>query len=162
MTRRIVPLPPGLALPLAAMQGACFPEDPWDAAALDRILALSGVFGYLACESDAPVGFILARDLGEEAEVLTFGVLPEARRQGIGRALLDTLLAAAHRRRLGSVVFEVAADNAAARRLYAASSSRASRRSSKRRRNASPERALRPRVPRRSSLTTRTVSSPPG
>ena len=52
--------------------------------------------------------------------MLTFGVLPEARRQGIGRALLDTLLAAAHRRRLGSVVLEVAADNAAARRLYAA------------------------------------------
>jgi [ribosomal protein S18]-alanine N-acetyltransferase len=120
VTRRIVPLPPGLALPLAAMQGACFPEDPWDAAALDRILALSGVFGYLACESDGPVGFILARDLGEEAEVLTFGVLPEARRQGIGRALLDTLLAAARRRRLGSAVLEVAADNAAARRLYAA------------------------------------------
>src|SRR6476646_8835721 len=101
------------------MQGACFPEDPWDVAALDRILALSGVFGYLACESGAPVGFILARDLGEEAEVLTFGVLPEARRLGVGRALLDTLLEEARRRRLGSVVLEVAADNAAARRLYA-------------------------------------------
>ena len=41
------------------------------------------------CECGAPAGFILARDLGEEAEVLTFGVLPEARRHGVGRALLD-------------------------------------------------------------------------
>jgi ribosomal-protein-alanine N-acetyltransferase len=108
------------ALPLAIMQGACVPEDPWDAAALDRILALSGVFGHLACEHGAPIGFVLARDLGDEAEVLSFGVLPEARRHGVGRALLDTMLAEARRRRLGSVVLEVAADNAAGRRLYAA------------------------------------------
>jgi ribosomal-protein-alanine N-acetyltransferase len=120
VTRRIAPLPPGLVLPLAVMHHACFPEDPWDAAALDKILALSGVFGYLACDSGEPVGFILARDLGEEVEVLTLGVLPEARRHGVGRALLDAALAAARHRRLGSVVLEVAADNAAARRLYAA------------------------------------------
>ena len=118
MTRRIAPLPPGLTLPLAVMHRACFPEDPWDAAALDRILALSGVFGYLAGESGEPVGFILARDLGEEVEVLTLGVLPVARRHGVGRALLDAVLCATRRRRLGSVVLEVAADNAAARRLY--------------------------------------------
>jgi len=118
--RRIVPLPPGLTLPLATMHAACFPEDPWDAAALDRILALSGVFGHLAWESGAPLGFILARDLGEEAEVLTLGVLPETRRRGVGRALLDAMMAETRCRRCGSIVLEVAADNAAARRLYAA------------------------------------------
>ena len=119
MILRIVPLPPGLVMPLALMHRACFPEDPWDAPALDRILALSGVFGYLACERGEPAGFTLARDLGQEAEVLTFGVLPDARRHGVGRALLDAVLAETRRRGLGSVVLEVAADNGAARKLYA-------------------------------------------
>jgi ribosomal-protein-alanine N-acetyltransferase len=118
VTCRIAPLPPGLAVPLAAMHRACFPEDPWDASALDRIFALSGMFGYLGCAADEPRGFILARDLGEEAEVLTFGVLPAVRRQGVGRALLDAVLAETRRRALGSVVLEVAADNEVARRLY--------------------------------------------
>jgi ribosomal protein S18 acetylase RimI-like enzyme len=108
-----------MAEPLAAMHRACFPEDPWDAPALDRILTLSGVFGYLACQSGEPAGFIVARDLGEEVEVLTFGVLPETRRHGVGRALLDAVFAETRRRALGSVVLEVAADNEAARRLYA-------------------------------------------
>ena len=118
MTLRVLPLPPGHALPLAAMHEACFPEDPWDAAAFDRILALSGVFGYLAWPVGEPAGFILARDLGDEAEVLTLGVLPEARRRGVGRALIQALLGELRRRALGSLVLEVAADNHAARRLY--------------------------------------------
>jgi ribosomal-protein-alanine N-acetyltransferase len=116
----ITPLPPGAAVPLAAMHGACFPEEPWDAAALRLILALSGCFGYLAWEAGAPVGFILARDLGGEAEILSLGVLPERRRCGIGRGLIDATLAEAERRRIGSIVLEVATANDAARRLYAA------------------------------------------
>ena len=116
----IVPLPAGAAAPLAAMHLACFPEDPWDAAALERILALSGGFGYLASQGDAPTGFILARDLGGEVEILSLGVLPAWRRRGIGRALLDAVVAEAPRRRAGSLVLEVATENAAARELYAA------------------------------------------
>lgn len=121
MNRQITPLPPGVAAPLSRLQGACFPEDPWDAAALGRILALSGVFGYLVWEADSPAGFILARDLGGEVEILSFGVLPERRRLGLGRALLDAVIAQAGERHLGSIVLEVAADNEAAHRLYAAS-----------------------------------------
>ena len=67
----------------------------------------------------SPTGFALARDLGEEAEVLTLGVLPEARRHGVGRALLDAVLVETRRRGLASIVLEVAADNGEARRLYA-------------------------------------------
>ncbi len=102
------------------MHRACFPDDPWDAAALERILALSGGFGYLAWQADSPAGFVLARDLGGEVEILSLGVLAERRRQGIGRALLDLVIADAGRRRIGSIVLEVATENEAARRLYAA------------------------------------------
>ena len=119
MIVRVTTLPAAAAAPLADLHGACFPEDPWDAAALQRLLALVGVFGYLAWREDAPVGFALARDLGNEVEILSLGVMAGCRRRGIGRTLLDAVMAEAGRRRRGSLVLEVAAGNTAARRLYA-------------------------------------------
>ena len=121
MTPVITPIPAAAAAPLAVMHAASFPDDPWDAAALERVLRLSGAFGYLAWRGDAPAGFVLARDLGDEIEVLSLGVLPCARRRGIGGALLGAVVAHAAERRIASIVLEVAADNEAARRLYARS-----------------------------------------
>jgi ribosomal-protein-alanine N-acetyltransferase len=123
VSRPVTPIPAGAAVPLSAMHRAAFPEDPWDAAALERIFALSGGFGYLAWQGDppddSPAGFILARDLGGEVEILSVGVLPEWRRQGIGRALMAAVVAQAERLRAGSLVLEVATENEAALRLYA-------------------------------------------
>jgi ribosomal-protein-alanine N-acetyltransferase len=120
VSRTVAAIPAGAAVPLSAMHRACFPEDPWDAEALGRILALSGAFGCLAWEGDTPAGFVLARDLGGEVEILSLGVLPQWRRRGIGRALLLSVVAEAERRRAGSLVLEVATENEAARLLYAA------------------------------------------
>ncbi|HTV90949.1 MAG TPA: GNAT family N-acetyltransferase [Stellaceae bacterium] len=116
----ITPLAAGIELPLSLMHGAAFPEEPWDAAALVRVLALSGVFGFLAWQAGEPAGFALARDLGDESEILSLGVVPDCRRRGVGRLLLDAVIAEAGRRCTGSVVLEVAVANGAARRLYAA------------------------------------------
>jgi [ribosomal protein S18]-alanine N-acetyltransferase len=115
----VTPLPAGAAEPLALLHAACFPEDPWDAEALGRILALSGGFGFVAWQLDMPVGFALARDLGNECEILSLGVLPDFRRGGVGRALLRAVIGEAARHGLPSIVLEVASDNAAARGLYA-------------------------------------------
>lgn len=125
MTPRLAPLPAGAAEPLSLLHAACFPDDPWDTSAFAQILALHGVFGYVAWLGAAPLyetpaGFAVARDLGGEAEILTIGVVPGMRRRGLGRALLGAVVAQARARRCFSVVLEVAADNAAARRLYEA------------------------------------------
>src|SRR3954451_6184784 len=98
MNSRIAPIPAGSAEPLAVLHCACFPEDPWDAAALERVMALAGGFGFCAWQTDAPVGFVLARDLGGEVEILSLGVLPEPRRQGIGHELVRAIFAEAERR----------------------------------------------------------------
>jgi ribosomal-protein-alanine N-acetyltransferase len=97
---------------------ACFPDDPWEAGALGRIMALSGGFGWLAWEGRTPAGFILVRDLGSECEILSLGVAPRWRRCGIAQALLATAIAEARRRGLPSLVLEVAIDNDAASALY--------------------------------------------
>jgi len=57
--------------------------------------------------------------IGETAQILTVGVLPAARRKGVGRLLVRALIAEAHHRRATEVLLEVREDNHAAQRLYA-------------------------------------------
>ena len=120
MSRHIEPIPPTAMEALAVLHRACFPDDPWEASALGRIMALSGGFGWLAFEDDEPAGFILVRDLGNECEVLSLGVVPFWRRRGIAQTLLQTAIDEAARRDLPSIVLEVAVDNAPAADLYRA------------------------------------------
>ncbi|MDM4720755.1 ribosomal protein S18-alanine N-acetyltransferase [Micromonospora sp. WMMA1363] len=56
----------------------------------------------------------------DEAWVQNIAVRREAQRRGVGRLLLEALLAEASRLRVRSMLLEVAADNAPAQKLYAA------------------------------------------
>lgn len=56
--------------------------------------------------------------IGETAQIVTVGVLPAARRRGLGRTLVRALIAEARRRGASEVLLEVREDNEAARRLY--------------------------------------------
>ncbi len=58
--------------------------------------------------------------IGETAQILTVGVLPAARRHGLGRALVRALITEARRRGASEVLLEVREDNLAARKLYEA------------------------------------------
>ena len=53
-----------------------------------------------------------------EAEIQTIAVAPSARRHGLGRTLMETLLAEARVRGARQVFLEVRADNPHARALY--------------------------------------------
>lgn len=69
-----------------------------------------GVLGYAGLAVTTP----------DEAWVNNLAVRRDAQRRGIGRALLEGLLAEAARRSVERVLLEVATDNVAAQRLYAA------------------------------------------
>ena len=56
---------------------------------------------------------------GGQADVQTLAVAPVAQGRGLGRRLLDDLVAEARRRRATEVLLEVRAENAAAQALYA-------------------------------------------
>ncbi|MDE2166066.1 MAG: ribosomal protein S18-alanine N-acetyltransferase [Alphaproteobacteria bacterium] len=105
---------------LARLHARSFPEDPWERRALARLVALPKMHARLAVLGAKPVGFVLALVVAGEAEILTLGVDPGARRRGVGRALLADLYAAARAVQSARVVLEVAADNEVARALYAA------------------------------------------
>ena len=104
---------------LAAVHADCFPADPWAEGAMAALLAGPGVRAWLGMDGDEPVGLILTRLVLDEAEVLTIGVRPGARRAGHGAALLATATAALAAQGCSRLFLEVAAGNAAAQALYA-------------------------------------------
>lgn len=66
----------------------CFGEG-WTRAQCAGILPMCGVRMALAIgPGQQPVGFSLSRTIADEAELLLLGVSPEARRHGVGSALL--------------------------------------------------------------------------
>ncbi|MBR9763103.1 MAG: ribosomal protein S18-alanine N-acetyltransferase [Rhodobacteraceae bacterium] len=101
---------------LARLHAACFVTPrPWSAEEIRQLCAEASTFLL-----QRPGGFLLARNAFDEAEVLTIAVDPAARRQGLGRALMQAFLAEARARGAATALLEVAADNAAAIALYRA------------------------------------------
>ena len=101
---------------LAAIHAAAFPpEEVWSSKVISLHLGLPGGFGLI----DARGGLILARTIMDEAEILTLAVLPEVRRQGLGRDLLRAAMHQAAATDAHTMFLEVAEDNTPARRLYA-------------------------------------------
>jgi ribosomal-protein-alanine N-acetyltransferase len=64
------------------------------------------------------VGFLVARHLAAEWELENIVVAPTARRQGLGKRLLEALFSAVRETNGGPVFLEVRESNAAARSLY--------------------------------------------
>ncbi|MEU1812252.1 ribosomal protein S18-alanine N-acetyltransferase [Micromonospora aurantiaca (nom. illeg.)] len=97
-----------------------FGAEQWSAAMFWNELA-NGHFYLAATDDDGGVlGYAgLAVSPPDEAWVQNVAVRRDAHRRGIGRLLLEALLAEAARRGARSTLLEVAADNAPAQRLYA-------------------------------------------
>lgn len=103
---------------ISAIQHECFPEEPWSADSIAGMMATPGTFAFLAQDGGNPVGFVLARVAGGEAEILSVGVAEQARRSGVGGRLVTAAAAQAFERGAAAMFLEVAEDNAPARRLY--------------------------------------------
>ena len=65
-------------------------------------------------------GYVIAHNAADEGEILNLGVAGAHRRRGLGRALVEQVLAALGARGVRVVYLEVRESNAGARRLYEA------------------------------------------
>jgi ribosomal-protein-alanine N-acetyltransferase len=104
---------------LLPIEADLFGEERWSAAMFWNELA-SG-HHYLVATDDGRVdGYAgLAVHPPDEAWVQNIAVRREAQRRGLGRTLLEALLAEARARGLRRTLLEVAVDNVAAQKLYA-------------------------------------------
>ncbi len=97
---------------IAHLHAQCFPHRPWDANEFAE-LKNSG------CEIIASDnGFIVYRPVLDEAEIITIGVAPNARRTGIAAAMLGIVENELRRGGIKKVFLEVAENNTPARALY--------------------------------------------
>jgi ribosomal-protein-alanine N-acetyltransferase len=102
---------------LARLHGSCF-DAAWSEESFEALLDTPGTFALLARISGKEAGFILARAVADEAEILSLGVVPPARGKGVGKHLI----AAAADRCLGAgakrLFLEVGDENKPAMGLY--------------------------------------------
>ena len=99
------------------IEARCFCA-PWSAEAFSSSMASGHNRFFLAIEDGAPVGYIGMQLLPPEGDILNLAVLPEYRRRGLGRALLDAAFEACRKGKIESLMLEVRASNAAAQGLY--------------------------------------------
>jgi ribosomal-protein-alanine N-acetyltransferase len=104
---------------LAAIHAACFAKN-WSANEIAQFLGAPGCLSFLASMSpqQPPQGFLIVRNAGDEAEILTLAVDPSHRRQGLARALLLAATAALRKAGTKHLLLEVDEANAPARGLY--------------------------------------------
>jgi [ribosomal protein S18]-alanine N-acetyltransferase len=119
-TVTIVPMTKGHIDALMPYERDMFGTEAWTRSGYQSELADTRYRYYVIAEGPAGelLGWAGIRILDAEAEILTVGVVPAARRAGIARRMLDVLLAEAIRRGAAEVFLEVRVDNAAARALY--------------------------------------------
>ena len=87
--------------------------EAWTAAQCLATLAMPGAQLLVAQDTQRTTGFALSRTIADEEELLLIGVLPESRRHGVGRALVEWLLAIAKDCNRSTVFLEVREGNSA-------------------------------------------------
>jgi ribosomal-protein-alanine N-acetyltransferase len=76
---------------------------------------------FLVAEADGQVaGYVVALEAADEGEILNLAVAEGGRRRGLGRALVQAMVASLQDRGVRQVFLEVRDSNAPARALYAA------------------------------------------
>lgn len=116
MSLTLAPAGPEAAEILAALHAAAF-DKPWSAADIAALIGGAGAYAVLA-QDEAPFGMVMSRILFEEAEILTLAVAPEARRRGVGLALVGAAAGLARQGGASSLILEVGEDNPGAVALY--------------------------------------------
>lgn len=97
---------------LSTIHAQCF-EKAWTEAEMFSLLSLPTTIGWLTEQ-----GFLLCSHVTDEMEILTIGVLPAFRQQGVGFRFLQNLFDYAAEKQVKRIFLEVSADNKPAQRLY--------------------------------------------
>jgi [ribosomal protein S18]-alanine N-acetyltransferase len=102
---------------ILAIQSACPEIAQWKLADYERV-AQGEMSGWIFEEDRKLVGFLVARHVAHEIEILNFAVRPDARRHGTGADLLECALSWAHTFSAEQAILEVRSANTTALRFY--------------------------------------------
>lgn len=102
---------------VAGIENACF-SHPWTAQGLEAELSKESAFFYVAVINNIAVGYMGFQIILDEAYVDNIAVLPEYRRLGAARALLDNAINICISKNVSFITLEVRPSNTAALSLY--------------------------------------------
>lgn len=102
---------------VAGIEKACF-SDPWPESVLAQELENELSLWLVAKDGDTVLGYVGSQSVLDEADMMNLAVCAQARRQGIGRALVLALCARLHEKGITSLTLEVRESNEPAIRLY--------------------------------------------
>ena len=109
---------------LSQLHRRCFLTE-WKASEFKNILTMPGAFAQVIRDTTDPplllVGFVLARIVKEDGEIISMGVLPNYRGRGFGRKLVYAVEAQSRLMGARKVFLEVAETNDFGMRLYKSS-----------------------------------------
>ena len=97
---------------LAELHAKCFPDKPWSASDFAELKKA----GCEILASDN--GFIVWRTVADEAEIISIGVTPDARRSGIAGAMILLMEQELKKSGVVNVFLEVSEVNVPAKNLY--------------------------------------------
>lgn len=115
-TRR---LDAGHAQAMCSLEKRCFTL-PWSEAQCRAAFAQPAFLALGLFRGEALVAYVSVYHTTDELEILNLAVIPEERRQGHGRRILNAALRAARKMGMQRVLLEVRVGNAPAIRLYEA------------------------------------------
>ena len=102
---------------VAKIESLCF-SAPWSENAIRSELTNPLSAWFVAVDADKVVGYIGSQTVLGESDMMNLAVLPEYRRQGVGRALVDVLIHHLTDKAVKCLTLEVRASNDAAIELY--------------------------------------------
>ncbi len=104
-------------LQIAELETLCF-SDPWPASAIAPELTNPLSLWLVAMEGERLAGYVGSQTVLEETDMMNIAVHPDFRRQGVGEALVNALVAALKDRGSRQLTLEVRASNEPAKTLY--------------------------------------------
>ena len=113
----IVPMAACHVMAVAELEEACF-SDPWSERSVAGELNNPLSLWLAAMEGDRLLGYVGCQRVPPEADVMNLAVVPEARRRGLGRRLMEALWEKLMALGDESLTLEVRASNGPARQLY--------------------------------------------
>lgn len=97
---------------LSTIHKQCF-ERSWTEQEMYTLLSLPTTIGWLTEQ-----GFLLCSHVADEMEILTIGVLPAFRQQGVAFHFIQDLFVYAQQHQVKHIFLEVSSENIPAQRLY--------------------------------------------
>jgi ribosomal-protein-alanine N-acetyltransferase len=113
---KLVAATPAQAPAMASAHAQAF-DTPWSQAVIEELLDGPGAYAFVALHED-PLGMVMCRAIGGEAEVLTLAVPPWTRRKGVALALMTAAIDQARALEANRMFLEVDVGNAPAIGLY--------------------------------------------